>query len=404
MPRIRCLMFCLALLVAGMVVVGSPGVAAAAPNDAPRAYQGDSGGPSDRNLISVPGVFTLRLGQSASTRDGAIRLDGTQVELPGINATATLDGFSFSPRDGSFSWDGITVMQSQPAGNESFTLSNTRATVQGRETNFSTQVSTRIDVRPNEASQAGATLTLNLDRLTGQTSLAVADGNAQVAVGPATVTVQGMDTTSGALTIDTAQVMLPEAETGVRVDGFTLANGSASWEALAWYGREFNLGNAVTLSDNLVVVPGSAAGDTRAGGATTTFTVNVGELGQTGGQLVLMTDPATGQPALMLRNGSATLGAAGWSVAASGINVGPSGAAVDTVTLIVEPLGVQAQVTGLEATAGAGASFDQTRILYLPPQNGASRTVGGFELVISSTQAGYVVTTTTLLPTAQAGQ
>ncbi len=152
------------------------------------------------------------------------------------------------------------------------------------------------------------------------------------------------------------------------------------------------------------VVPGPAAGDTRAGGATTTFVVNVGELGQTGGQLVITTDPATGQPVVMLRNGSATLGAAGWNMAVSGINTGPTGASVDTVTVSAEPLGVQAQVTGLEVSDSSGASFDQARILYLPPQSAETRTVAGFELVIDSTEAGYVVTTTTLLPTAQASQ
>jgi hypothetical protein len=153
-----------------------------------------------------------------------------------------------------------------------------------------------------------------------------------------------------------------------------------------------------------VVVPGPAAGGARSGGATTTFVVNVGELGQTGGQLVITTDPVTGQPAVTLRNGSARLGAAGWSVAANGIGVGPKGASVDTVTVSAEPLNLQAQVTGLEVAEGGGATFERARILYLPASTGETRAVAGFELVITSTQAGYVVTTTTLLPTAQAGQ
>lgn len=395
----------LALLVTGLVALGAPGVAAAAPDSAvDYVYQEGADGPdpNDRNLISVPGVFTLRLGQSASSRDGAIRLDGTQVELPAINATATLDGFAFNPRDGSFSWDGITVVQSQPAGNEAFTLSGTQATVQGREANFSTELSTRVDFHPNEATQAGANLTLRVDRLTGQTSLAVADGNAQVTVGPATVAVQGLDAGNGALTVDSAQVMFPQAETGVRIEGFTLADGNATWEALAWYGREFNLGDVLTLSNNLIVVPGPGSANAGSGGATTNFKLQVGDLGQTGGQLVFAIDPATGQPALALRSGSAVLGVAGWNLAVNGINAGPSGAAVGDVTLTAEPLGVQAQVTGLEVNDSSGVTFDQARVRYLPDPAAGSAGVAGFELVIDSTEAGYIVSTTTLVPAARA--
>ena len=393
----------LALFMTGLVALGAPGVAAAAPDSAAHyAYQpgSDELDPNDRNLISLPGVFTLRLGQTSSTGDGALRFDGTQVELPGINATATIDGFSFSLRDGSYGWDAITVTQMGPRESDAITLSDTQVSVQGPATNFSTDVFARVEVHPSPEVQAGATIGFSYDGLTSQAGLAVADGNVQVAAGPATITVEGLDVGGGAFAVDSAQVMLPEAETGVRVDGFTVADGNATWEALAWYGREFNLGNVVTLSDNLVVVPGPAAGDARAGGATTTFVVYVGELGQTGGQLVITTDPATGQPAVTLRNGSATLGAAGWNMAVSGINTGPTGASVDTVTVSAEPLGVQAQVTGLEVSESNGVSFDQARILYLPPQSAETQTVAGFELVISSTQAGYVVTTTTLLPTA----
>jgi hypothetical protein len=406
MERSRWTTLCLALLLAGLLALGSPLIAVAAEHAQASAAQQDPNVPDrpDRNIISVPGVFSLWLGQGLSTRNGVLVLDGAQVDLPAINATATVEGFTFNLRDSSYGWDAIVVTQAGPRESDALTIADTQVRVQGPATNFSTDASTRIELHPSPEVQAGATVDFTYDGLTSQAGLAVADGNVQVAAGPATVTVEGLNAGGGAFTVDAAQVMFPDAETGVRVDGFALVDGSPSWQALAWYGREFNLGNVVTLSDNLVVIPGPVAGDTRAGGATTTFVVNVGELGQTGGQLVIATDPATGQPAVTLRNGNATLGAAGWSIAAGGINVGPSGATVDTVTLIVEPLGMQAQITGLEVAESAGASFDQARILYLPNQNGAARTVGGFELVISSTQAGYVVTTTTLLPAATVSQ
>jgi hypothetical protein len=61
-------------------------------------------------------------------------------------------------------------------------------------------------------------------------------------------------------------------------------------------------------------------------------------------------------------------------------------------------------VTGLEAAEGSAVTFDQARILYMPASTGETRAVAGFELVITSTEAGYVVTTTTLLPAATASQ
>jgi hypothetical protein len=381
--------------------------AAAAPDSAAGyVYQPGSDGldPNSRNLISLPGVFTLRLGQTTSTRDGALRFDGTQVELPGINATAEVDGFTFNLRDGSYGWDAITVTQMGPRESDAFTLSNTQVSVQGPAANFSTDVSARVEVHPSPEVQAGATIGFSYDGLTSQAGMAVADGTAQVTAGPATITVEGLDAGGGAFAVDSAQVMFPEAETGVRVDGFVLAEGGASWEALAWYGREFNVGNAVTLSDNLVVIPGPGSSNAGAGGATTTFEINAGDLAQTGGQLVLTRDPSTGQPALTLRNGSAVLGVAGWTMAVSGINAGAGGATVDTVQMTVAPLSLQAQVTGLAVDDSTGVTFDQARVRYLPDTAAGNAGVAGFELVIDSTEAGYVVTTTTLLPTAQASQ
>ncbi len=210
----------LALLVTGLLALGAPGVAAAAPDSAAfYAYQPGSDGPdpNSRNLLSLPGVFTLRLGQTTSTRDGALRFDGTQVELPGINATAEVDGFTFNLRDGSYGWDAITVTQMGPRESDAFTLSNTQVSVQGPAANFSTDVSARVEVHPNPEVQAGATIGFSYDGLTSQAGLAVADGNAQVTAGPATITVEGLDAGEGALSVDAAQVMFPQAETGVRV-------------------------------------------------------------------------------------------------------------------------------------------------------------------------------------------
>ncbi len=399
MTRMRWTMLCLAAMLAGLAAVFSPSTAAAAPH-----FQDRSGGTGaeERNFLSVPGVFSLRLGSGGSTQDGGLRLNSPQIDLPALNATATVEGLTVNVRDGSYGWDAVTVMQSKPAGNETWTISGMQARVQGPASKYSTELTTRIDLHPNASTQAGATVTVSYDGLTGQASFALADGGAQLAAGPAEVTVEGVNAGDGALTVDALQVMLPQANTGVRMDGFSLAGGNASWEALAWYGREFKLGDVVTLSDNLVVVPGADARSAVAGGATTTFTIDAGDLVQTSGQLIYAQDPATGQPALALRNGSAMLGVAGWNMAVSGINAGPSGATVDAVQMTMAPLNLQAQVTGVSMASGSGVTFDQARVRYTPERTADNRAIAGFELIVDSSEAGYIVTTTTLVPAATA--
>lgn len=400
MKRVRWTMFCLALLAAGLVAAATTPRVEASGAAYTFRFQDGSGGTGDRNLLSLPGIFTLRLGSGGSAPGGGLRLDSTTVDLPALNATATVDGLTVNMRDGSYGWDTITLAQAAPAGNEAVTISGTQAVVQGPAANYSAELSTRIDLHPNEATEAGASLTFGFDGATGQASLAVADGSVQVTAGPATVNVAGVNSGDGGLTVDSAQVWFTEAETGVRLDGFAVDQGVASWESLAWYGQEFKLGDAVTLSDNLVVIPGPASANPAAGGATTTVAINAGDAVQAGGQLVVTYDQTTGQSVMELRNGSVSLGANGWTLAASGINSVPGGATMDSLVLTAEPLGVQAQVSGLAVGQAGGMTFDQARVLYLPSPIAQDRTVGGFELVIDSTDAGYVVSTTTLLPTA----
>jgi hypothetical protein len=239
MKRFRRTTLCLALLLAGLLVLGSPLVAAAAGHAQAGATQESPSAPtrSDRNVISVPGVFSLWLGQGLSIRDGALVLDGAEVDLPAINATATVDGFTFNLRDSSYGWDAITVTQMGSRDSDALTIAGTQVRVQGPAANFSTDVSTRVEVHPSPEVQAGATIGFSYDGMTSQAGLAVADGSAQVAAGPATVTVEGLNAGGGAFAVDSAQIMLPEAETGVRIDGFALVDGSPSWQALAWYGR-----------------------------------------------------------------------------------------------------------------------------------------------------------------------
>jgi hypothetical protein len=357
--------------------------------------------PAEEPIVSVPGVASLWIGEGFSLQSGVLGLPMGVVDLPAINATATVNGFTFGLSDRSTDWDTITVQQAQPAGNETLTIAETQATVGGKSTNNSADVSTRIEIHPSDEVQMGATLGLTYDGLTGQAGVSIADGSAQVAAGPAAVGVEGLNVGDGAVSIDTAQVVFPDAATGLRLDGFSLVDGQADWQALTWFGQEFNLGNALTFSDNLVSIPGPSAAPTAPLVATTNVTLDGGDLAQAQGQLVFGYDPTTGQPNVALRNGRAIVGVpGGWAMAVDGFNAGQDGASMDTLYLVAEPIGVQTQVSGLAVDSTSGPTFEQARFLYQPTEP-AEAGVAGFELVVDNTAAGYVVSTTTLLPKAQ---
>ena len=406
MNRVHWIGLCFALLLAGMLSLLAPASAkAAAPSHTlPNGYQVNTGepNPEDGDLLAVPGIFSLLLQQSTSPFDGTFRLDSTQLDLPSANATVSIDGLAFSLAESSIDWDALHLIQSQPFSNETITVSDTQATVQGKGTNFSTEVTTSVDVHPDQATQAAATVTLRYDGISGQPSLAVADGNARVTAGPATVMVEGVNAGDGALTVDTAQVVFPEADTGIQVDGFTVADGNASWEALVWYGREFNLGNVATFSDNLVAIPGPGSQQLDVGGVTTTIEVKAGDLAQASGQLIFTYDQADGQSAVALRNGNAVVGVPGANLAMNGINVSPDGAMVDSVQMAFAPLSLQTQVTGVAFHDNSGLTFDQAMVRYRPDSAYGNLPLAGFDLVVDSSEYGYVVTTTTMVPVAQA--
>jgi hypothetical protein len=396
------MVLCLALLLAGFIAIGSPHAAAAAPdNTTLYSLQDDAGAavPPDQPIVSVPGVVSLWLGQGFSMQDDGIRLENAQVDLPALNATATVNGLSVSLRDQSYSWDSITLSQAAPVGNQVVTVSDLEATVGGKASNYSADVSTRIDVQPNEQVQVGATLGVSYDGLTGQASFSLADGAASVAVGPATATVDGMSVADGALSLDTAQVLFPEAGIGVRIEGYTLANGQSDWTALTWYGQEFKLGDVVTLSDTLVVAPGPSSAAMTPVGATTHVSIEGGDVASMEGQLVFTYDRATGQPSFALRDASAVFGVPEWNVALTGVDAGKAGVQVDTIAMTAAPVGIQAQVNGLAMSSASGVTFDQASFLYRPAPADGGQSIAGFQLVVDSTEAGYIVSTTTLVPT-----
>ena len=339
MARVRWMVLCLALLLAGLMAVGSPRTAVAA-LDGRYLYslQDDAGiaVPPDQPIVSVPGVFSLWLGQGFSMLDEGIQLETAQVDLPVINATATVNGLTMSLRDKSYGWDSITLNQAAPMGNEAVTVSNLQADVGGKATNYSTDVSTRIDVHPGENVQAGATLGLSYDGMTGQASFSMADGAASVAVGPATIAVDGMSVQDGAMTVGAAQVLFPDAGVGVRIDGYTMANGQSDWKAFTWYGQEFKLGDVLTLSDTLVVAPGPSTATAAPIGATTHF-ASRWRRGPSRGSARVYLRPGYRPAIVRTPRRQRRVWSPRWNVAFTGVNADKAGAQVETITMTGGP-------------------------------------------------------------------
>jgi hypothetical protein len=62
---------------------------------------------------------------------------------------------------------------------------------------------------------------------------------------------------------------------------------------------------------------------------------------------------------------------------------------------------VEAQVTDLTVGGSQGLTFGQARFAYRPAASASGQASAGFEMVVDSTDAGYVVTTTTVVPMAK---
>ena len=153
MNRIRWTALSLAIGLAGLLALGSPHAASASPeNSRLLGYQDEAVAPAAQEgpLVSVPGVFSLWLNQGFSLQQDGVRLESADVDLPMLNATATVDGLRFGLGGGSFGWDNITVQQAAPVQSDAMTISGMQASIGGQSVNYSSDLSTRIDVHPGE--------------------------------------------------------------------------------------------------------------------------------------------------------------------------------------------------------------------------------------------------------------
>ena len=111
MNRTRSIALCSTVFLAVLAVLLLPGAASAAP-----AYNAIVVDSPVQPTFSIPGLFSLIFGESGGP---------TQLEIPGLNATATVDGLTLGPTLG---WNAITLSQKEPAVSEAGTISGPRST------------------------------------------------------------------------------------------------------------------------------------------------------------------------------------------------------------------------------------------------------------------------------------
>lgn len=391
MKLARCALVGLAVVLVGVLALAWPQPAAAAQLDSP-----------DEPIWSIPGVFSLSIGEGVTLEDGTLKLDSSTVDLLTLNASTTIDGLEVDLGTRTYGWDNITVVQNEARGNEAVTVSNLQANIQGPASGYSIDGSARVDVHPNEMVQAGADITVSYNGLDGSTDIGIADGSASLVAGPVTLEVDGLNAGGGTLAVDSALVAIPTIGASARLDGYAVADGTSSWQELALLVDQLKLGDVAVLSDVQLSVPGPGERETTPVAASVDFELNAGDVAKAGGQLVASYDLSTGQSSLALHNASAVVRVSGWNLAVLGVNADDAGTSADSIIVSAEPWGLQAQVEDVTIDDSKGLSFGRAKVSYQPASGADGQEPGGFEMTIEPTDAGYVVTTTTLVPVATA--
>ena len=388
----------LAVVVAALVL---PGTVAAAP--ASRNVLAQSTVLVDQPVLpnfAIPGIFSLSLGQGLSFDGNQLTLNGAQVDLPVINATASVDGLSFALDKGLTGWNTITVAQNQPAGSQALMLSGGQANFHGPSSGYSAEASANFDINPSDALNVSATIVAGYDGLARQVGLAVQDGNASVKAGPVSFDVKGMNAGAGTLTIDTAQASIPATGLSVTMDGYKMENGLSDWKTVTVSQNELKLGNVASIDGLMITIPGPTTAWNTPMEASMHFQVNAGNLASAQGQLVASRNGATSETSVALQNGSVGLTVPGWTLSFDGVASAQQGVTVDTVTMQSQATNLQAQLSGVTIGAAGGFSFQQADVKYLPTAAADGSAVAGFQMKITKSDAGYMINTTTVVPVA----
>ncbi|MGE5603049.1 MAG: hypothetical protein ACM30E_08360 [Nitrososphaerales archaeon] len=364
-----------------------PGLAAASSGDA-AAVQGPPA-----PTLSVPGVFSVSLGQGFTSTPEGVTLDSAQIAIPAVGAVATVEGLrlgqNFQPQD----WDAITVTQPAPRETDTYSISNATLAVGGPSSGYSTTAYADFDLHGSENVKINGTFGVRFDGLARTVGVGMRDADLALQAGPLNVTLTGANSQVGGMAIDQISVSGDRTGASLEVSGFQSTPAGVDWDSLDVSGGPLTIGNALVVSPVNLHVGGSS--DAYARTAVVGLDVTAGNVAQVQGTLVTNMDPATGARQFALQNASATVGTGNFSLGFDGMNTGPTGTSVDNVKLQAGQVGFTAEVNGLTVDPAGQAAFENATIQYQPQGAG---TASGFVMEINQTDAGYVMTTTTLLP------
>jgi hypothetical protein len=377
---------CVGLFVLVLLTLALPGVAAAAPVQGRLNDSDIVQGPVQPGF-GIPGAFMLSFGKDLSE---------AQVDLPALNAVATVNGLSFSP---SPSWDSLVLKQKQPFVSQGASITEAQATIAGPSKGFSSAGSAQVVLNPSPALKASGKVGFVYDAMNKRTGFAIQNGALNLALQPANVSVSGINTGANALSIDSAKVEIPAAGVGVALSGYQVKDGKADWKALTIAQdpkSSLALGNVGKLSNMQVAVAGPSAGNAMV--ASTNFAFDLGKVVHADGKVYIVNQPATKQSGVAFSDTNVALQVPGFGVAANGITSVKGGVMIDQVTLTAQPLNMQAEVTGVVVGGTSGFTFDEATLKY---GKGASQP-GGFEMTVTKSPQGYLLTTQTMIPASAA--
>jgi len=382
---------CLAVFVLVFLALALPGTAAAAP-DGSAVLRPASGSilvdQPTQPTFAVPGIFVLKFGEKAGN---------AELDLPSLNTIGAVSGLTISPN---LNWDTLTVSQKQPAllaG--AATITEGKITVQGANQGYNSEGSIMVKA-DNPSLKAAGKLGFRYEAVSQRGGFTLQNASVTVATDPVKLSLTGINSTDGGLTIDSMKLDVPAANANVTLSNYKVQNGRAEWKAINVANAPntaVQFGNVASISEMQLAVAGPANNYATVGSAR--LKVNGGQAAQMDAQLYFVNDPTKRQTGVALGKGNMTFQIPGWNVRVDGINSIEGGVKVDTISLASQPLDLTAEVTGVVASTTAGLSFEQAKVSY-----GTSSGTSGFQATITHTNAGYVLTTTTLLPAVASGK
>jgi hypothetical protein len=228
----------------------------------------------------------------------------------------------------------------------------------------------------------------------------IQDASVTMPTWPVSLAITGINTGQGTLTVDSAQVGIPAVGSAVTVNDLSAGSGGTSWDSLSFAqgpDAALKIGDVATISGVELNVPGP--GSEQAATLSADFEFNVGEVAHLEGTVIGVKDQTGGSSGIALQDTYASVQIPGWDLQLAGINSVQGGVKVENISFAAEPIHLTAELTGVTVGAGGGMAFDQAQITYLPTKDGKPAP-GAFQVTMVPSDAGYILTTTSLLPIA----